>query len=100
MEVMEERLRQMRRHRLELQRMRDRLAVLIDEAEAYERCVFIREHFERAKGALYGAQFAIATEVGALEDKQAAWYALDCDRAEERRRMEREYYNAIKRRNT
>ena len=68
MEVMEERLRQMRRHRLELQRMRDRLAVLIDEAEAYERGGFIRENFERAKGALYGAQFAIGTEVGVLED--------------------------------
>ena len=100
MEVMEERLRQMRRHRLELQRMRDRLAVLIDEAEAYERGGFIRENFERAKGALYGAQFAIATEVGALEDKQAAWHALDCDRAEERIRKEREFYIANKRRNT
>ena len=100
MEVIEERLRQMRRHRLELQRMRDRLAVLIDEAEAYERGGFIRECSEKARGALYSAQFAIAAEVGALEDKQAAWYALDCDRAEERRRIEREYYNAIKRRNT
>jgi hypothetical protein len=100
MEVMEERLRQMRRHRLELQRMRDRLAVLIDEAEAYERGGFIRENFERAKGALYGAQFAIATEAGALEDKQAAWHALDCDRAEERIRKERGFYIANKRRNT
>jgi len=66
MEVMEERLRQMRRHRLELQRMRDRLAVLIDEAEAYERGGFIREKGRMARAGLRSGGGADKKRAGVL----------------------------------